>query len=1117
MTMSEWPSQACSGNCTAIVHQFRPGRETRGLESEKLMAFGFGFNKQKVLSAAEKFVQQGKLQNAISEYEKVLKADPKDLTVMNTIGDLYSRSGDQEKAAECFKNVGEAYAGQGFTVKAIAMYKKLSKLKTSTESILRLAELYTQQGLFNDARAQYLQVAEDFLKSGQVQQAIRIFQKTLEMDPDNVPMRVRLAEAYVKMGKKDDAWKLLTAAAESLRSKGQLAAADEILQRMLKIDPENSYALVLRGRAAAEKGDYNGTIQCLAKVPDLDNNADGLRALFQAYLHTNRIEDASALAAKLANVHDDVSAIFDCGKAMADAQRPRDAVQLYDQFADRLLRTDSDKLFESLRALLHYIQDDPKTLEVVLGIFQKGGENSQLTDIYELLAHSYVQSGDPEKAQAYYLRLTQLEPANEIHAQNYQQVTDRVGSEQSASLITAEEGAGMIDELEAHAPFIEQRYDDEVALALKAALTDAELFLSYNMPAKALDPLIGALPSAPRDLRLNQRLAALHTRAGRFAEAAVCCRTLESIYHDAGHASEASKYSDLAARYEQRIAPKNAASAVAEAPIPVSAPAPVPVAPPVPEFEISVPSPDPLGEAEAAVAQSAGELSASGSNASATHSGLFLQQSAPIAATEMPVAAPPAPMPQDFSDAAAPEPATEPAIQGDGAEAWEQDFAIGSPQHSETSGENAPVTPEIHADTAPQASETLALPVASSAPLNLGESIEEIRFYIGQGMTEQAEQILEKLEAMAPGAPELELLRHGIKSAKQPSSVSEAPVSIDESEIQPPPAVVEEIVEPAAPVHASAHPQPWPAEPPAFHQPVAEVQPPVVESLDPLPEPVQHTEPPAAAPAAAKFAHGTLDEFVADLEASLGNDFAIDATPASVNAPIVPPPARPIHAQPVPPQREIPVARAAGASVGPSFTEHVAPRIPQNVPSTVHASAPAPVHSASAPPVPPPTQAAPPPQRFDAASSVDLSSMFGDLKQELEHDAASTDEDPETHYNLGVAFREMGLLDEAIGELQKVCQFVDRGHTFPHVMQAYTWLAQCFLEKNMPEVAVRWYEKALKLSNLDQETRTAVHYELASALEASGNKADALKNFFEVYSSNIDYRDVAERIKALKS
>src|ERR1700739_4825850 len=122
------------------------------------MAFGFGFNKQKGLSAAEKYVQQGKLQNAISEYEKILKADPKDLTGMNTVGDLYARLGEADKATECFKNVGDAYASQGFTVKGIAMYKKIAKLKPSLESVLKLAEMYRQQGLFNEDRVQYLQV-----------------------------------------------------------------------------------------------------------------------------------------------------------------------------------------------------------------------------------------------------------------------------------------------------------------------------------------------------------------------------------------------------------------------------------------------------------------------------------------------------------------------------------------------------------------------------------------------------------------------------------------------------------------------------------------------------------------------------------------------------------------------------------------------------------------------------------------------------------------------------------------------------------------------------------------------------------------------------------------------
>jgi len=1051
------------------------------------MAFGFGFNKQKVLSAAEKFVQQGKLQNAISEYEKVLKADPKDLTVLNTVGDLYSRSGEQEKAADCFKNVGEAYATQGFTVKAIAMYKKLSKLKTSTESVLRLAELYTQQGLFNDARAQYLQVAEDFLKSGQVEQAIRIFQKTLEMDPDNVPMRVRLAEAYIRMGKKNDAWQLLTAAAESLRSKGQLAAADEILQRMLKLDPENNYALVLRGRAAAEKGDYNGTIQCLAKVADLDNNADGLRALFQAYVHTNRIDDASSLAAKLANVHDDVSAIFECGTAMAEAQRPRDAVQLYEQFSDRLLRTDSEKLFTALRSMLHFIQDDPRTLEQVLAIFQKGGENSQLTDIYELLAHSYVQSGNPEKAQTYYLKLTELEPANQMHAQNYQQMTDQIGSANDEHLITAEEGAGMMDELEANAPFIEQRYDDEVALALKAALTDAELFMSYNMPAKALDPLIGALPSAPRDLRLNQRLAALHTRAGRFAEAAVCCRTLESIYHDAGHADEASKYSDLAAKYEQRSAPAVAKSQ-AVTPPPAGQPA-------VQEFEIAAPAPDPFAEAEAAAAQSAGQPATPESNTSSTHSGLFFHQEAPPAQLEMPSDAP-TEMPQEFPTAATPESSAD----AHSADDWEQDFAIDAP-HAAGTSEFA------HAADEPGASPAQEEVAAAGAPPNLEESIEEVRFYIGQGMTEQAESILQRLEATAPGAPELSILRRGIDSAKQLSQASapQSPVSIDESGIvePPPPAIVEEVVEPMPAAHAPAQPQPWPSQRPVFDTPAPEVESPLGENLDPAPAPFQHTATPVPAQATSKFAPGTLDEFVADLEASLGNDFIVEATP--VPSPTVTPAA--IETPQVVTQSESQTARAAVASASHS---HAAP-----APPPVFASTPEPVHTAPSH-VSPATHAALPPQRFDPASSVDLSSMFGELKQELEHDAATADEDPETHYNLGVAFREMGLLDEAIGELQKVCQFVDRGHTFPNLMQAYTWLAQCFLEKGMPEVAVRWYEKALKLPNLEQETRTALHYELASALEGSGNNPAALSNFLEVYSSNIDYRDVAERIKALR-
>src|SRR5215472_4851181 len=150
------------------------------------MAFGLGFNREKVLAAAEKFVQQGKLQNAISEYEKIIKEDPKDLTVLNTVGDLCQRIGQNDQAANYFRKAGDQYASDGFTVKAIAIYKKLTRLNPGDiDYVNKLAELYTQQGLMSDARSQYMQVADHCLKSGDNNQAARILQRILDLDPEN--------------------------------------------------------------------------------------------------------------------------------------------------------------------------------------------------------------------------------------------------------------------------------------------------------------------------------------------------------------------------------------------------------------------------------------------------------------------------------------------------------------------------------------------------------------------------------------------------------------------------------------------------------------------------------------------------------------------------------------------------------------------------------------------------------------------------------------------------------------------------------------------------------------------------------------------------------------------
>jgi tetratricopeptide (TPR) repeat protein len=1003
------------------------------------MAFGFGFNKQKALSAAEKFVQQGKLQNAIAEYEKVLKADPKELTVSNTIGDLYARLGQSDKAVESFKSVGDAYAAQGFTVKAIAMYKKLTKLKPTLESVLRLAELYTQQGLFNDARAQYLQVAEEFLRSGELEQAVRIFQKTLEMDPENVAMRTRLAEVYIRLNKKTEAWQLFAAAADSLRARGQLGPAEEILQRMLTLDPSNSHALLLRGRNAFDSGDLAGAIKNLEKVADLDTHPEGLRSLLQAYLQSGRLSEAGNLAAKLCTVHNDTGAITGYADALMAAGQFTEALQVYQQYCDRLVSTDSAKILESLHSLIGHMRESAPALETILELSQKAGDNTHVTELYELLAHACVHSGNLEKARDYYLKLTQLEPQNQLHTRNYEQVLAKLGGGTLGSrLITPEEGAVLVEELEATAPFIDQRYPDDIALAVRASLTDAELFVSYNMPAKALGPLMSALPKAPRDLRLNQRLAALHTRAGRFSEAAVCCRNLQQLYHDAGHPDEASRYSELADKYEERASTKS-----------------------VEENDIASPARtafEPETIARRASDQFAGHDAAPAGASAPPASGLFFHKAA---ASTVPASG-------EFEISAAP-----PTVDSEIDISAEWEGEVSEQPATEEDAAEVPDAAGIHARA-----EAIA------------ETVEEIRFYLSHSMAEQARVVFSKLEKLKPGAEQLSALWQEIEAADAQAASQQAEAVEEIS--------VEETETIAAP-EESERPHPIRSKPALDRDFVSDLD--TAPAEEAMPRMPARTIAPTPEPVAAEYAManpeaepaGVLGEFVSDLEASLGDSFLPPPPPPQPAAPEAPPRAarEPIAAQ----------SGHAAAAAAP------APALANAAPTFSY-------QPAKMRPLAPEASRAMP--KADPAS-VDLADMFGELKHELEEDAANTQEDPETHYNLGVAFREMGLLDEAIGELQKVCQAVDRGQQFPQLMQTYTWLAQCFLDKGVPEAAIRWYERALKLPGIDEETRTALNYELASSYEAAGNKSVALNHFMEVYGSNIDYRDVAERIKGLKS
>jgi tetratricopeptide (TPR) repeat protein len=141
-----------------------------------------------------------------------------------------------------------------------------------------------------------------------------------------------------------------------------------------------------------------------------------------------------------------------------------------------------------------------------------------------------------------------------------------------------------------------------------------------------------------------------------------------------------------------------------------------------------------------------------------------------------------------------------------------------------------------------------------------------------------------------------------------------------------------------------------------------------------------------------------------------------------------------------------------------------------------------------------------------------LSGLLEEMGEPLAMEPDEED-DPETHYNLGVAFREMNLLDEAIGEFQKVVKSAGKEAHPPNYLQACSLLAICFMDKGMAPLAVKWYCRALETPDLDEEALLALQYDLGVAYEQAGDARRALEKFTEVYGQNIDFRDVAEKIR----
>ena len=358
------------------------------------------FEKAKVLKAAEKFLSQGKINSAIKEYRQIVDNDAGDLTTLNMLGDLYVRSGKKEEAISCFERIAEHYSAQEFNLKAIAMYKKIERLRTRDPIIaFKLAELYANQGLVHDARAQYLVVADAYTRAGENKKTLDVLHKIADLDPNNTEIRLKLAEGYVKESMRREAADAFVQAANRLHQTGVHEQALDAYSKALQLVRDDREALrgmlethIARGtadeaaevleRAVEGKEDDEELVSMLARAhleAEDPRGAERATSLLMAQDSSQYTQflPVTRLYLKLGEVDETIRILSTIIERMLAGREEKELLELVNQVLDR-----NPDHVAALRMLvrIHWWQRDMDALRSSLERLAESAEASELIE-----------------------------------------------------------------------------------------------------------------------------------------------------------------------------------------------------------------------------------------------------------------------------------------------------------------------------------------------------------------------------------------------------------------------------------------------------------------------------------------------------------------------------------------------------------------------------------------------------------------------------------------------------------------------------------------------------------------------------------------------------------------
>ncbi len=262
-------------------------------------------NKGKIKAAAQRHAEKGNYDRAIEEYLKIVKEDPKDAAVFLKIGELFAKKGDKKEALAHFRQAADIFFQEGFDVKAAGVLKQILAFDpTDVDSSIALARYYKTKGLTVDALTHLETIYRWLVRHERTEEALKVAREMVSLDPDNVAMRIRLAEAFSREERRSEAVAEFAVAADLLRSAERIDDFIKVAERLLWHQPDNVAISKELATLYLRKKEPRRALQKLQVCFKSDpQDVETLELLAEAFEQLEQVDKAATILKELAKVY----------------------------------------------------------------------------------------------------------------------------------------------------------------------------------------------------------------------------------------------------------------------------------------------------------------------------------------------------------------------------------------------------------------------------------------------------------------------------------------------------------------------------------------------------------------------------------------------------------------------------------------------------------------------------------------------------------------------------------------------------------------------------------------------------------------------------------------------